>query len=137
MIRRLHHVGIVVADLQAAIDRYARLFDLHATRPSSPPGSQLAFGLIALPSVELELLAERVPGSPISKFLAERGPGLHHLAFEVGDMAAAIDALASEGVAPLAAPAPGIHGGPTCFFHPRETGGVLIEYVERPREASS
>ena len=134
MIRRVHHIGIVVADLGAAIERYERLFGLRATRPPSPPGSQLAFGLIVLPGTELELIAERSAGSPIGKFLAERGPGMHHLAFEVTDISRAIRAVAPHGLAPLAPPSPGIHGTATCFFHPRETGGVLIEYVERGHE---
>lgn len=132
MIRGLHHVGIAVADLDAAVEHYRRVFGLAARRPPSPPASRLAFALIPLPGAELELLAEATPETPISKFLASRGPGLHHIAFEVDDIRAAIDALAPHGLEPLDPPARGIHGTPTCFFHPKATQGVLVEYVERP-----
>lgn len=136
MIRRIHHVGIVVADLDASLERYRRLFGLTATRPLSPPGSRLSFALVGLPGAELELLAEAAADTPISKFLATRGPGLHHLAFEVEDMSAAVAALEPHGLTPLEPPARGIHGAPTCFFHPKATQGVLVEYVERAAEGS-
>jgi methylmalonyl-CoA/ethylmalonyl-CoA epimerase len=132
MIRGLHHVGIVVADLDAAVEHYRLVFGLSPRRPPSPRGSRLSFALIPLPGAELELLAEAASDTPISKFLASRGPGLHHIAFEVDDIGAAIDALSPHGLEPLEPPARGIHGTPTCFFHPKATHGVLVEFVEGP-----
>jgi methylmalonyl-CoA/ethylmalonyl-CoA epimerase len=85
-------------------------------------------------SQRIELVAPAAPDSPVSRFLETRGGGLHHTAYRVDDLAAALRALAAKGVRLIdEAPRPGAHGTSIAFVHPRSTGGVLIELVEDPK----
>jgi methylmalonyl-CoA epimerase len=131
---RLHHIGIVVRDMDEAIALYAARLGLHAERVEPPAGSLLQFAIIHLGDVELELLASSAAESPIANFLERRGPGVHHLALLTRDVRSAQDAAAARGLERLSpAPLPGINGTLTCFFHPRSSLGVLFEFVEDPR----
>lgn len=131
----LDHVGIAVAEL-ADGDVYAAL----GWTPDGGDGDVLAQGvrvrmLRGGPGPALELLAPLADAgddAPIARFLARRGPGLHHLAFAVPDLGAAMARLAAGG-APFvdAAPRVGFGGHRVAFLHPRWAGGVLIELVER------
>jgi methylmalonyl-CoA/ethylmalonyl-CoA epimerase len=131
----LDHVGIAVADL-AAGDAYAAL----GWTPDGPdddvPGQGVRVRMLrGGPGPALELLAPLAAAgadAPIARFLARRGPGLHHLAFAVPDVAAAIARLVATG-APLldATPRPGHGGHRVAFVHPRWAGGVLVELIER------
>ena len=79
----------------------------------------------------VELLAPLGPETPVGRFLAKRGPGLHHVAYQVPDIEAALDALRAQGVALLdETPRTGIRGSRVAFVHPRSTGGVLTEIVQ-------
>ncbi len=131
MIRAVHHIGIAVRDLDEAMTFYAGQFGLEAEIVAPPPGSTLRFAMIRLPGAELELMAPAADETPISNFLAKRGPGVHHVAFAVDDITAAMQTSAARGLQPLSAePLPGVEHTLTCFFHPRGTLGVLIEYVQ-------
>jgi methylmalonyl-CoA epimerase len=131
MIRAVHHIGIAVHDLEEAMALYVRQFGLEAEIVPSPPGSTLRFAMIRLPGAELELLAPAADATPISNFLAKRGPGVHHVALAVDDVTAAMRTSAARGLQPLSdAPLPGVEDTLTCFLHPKGTLGVLIEYVE-------
>ena len=131
----LDHVGIAVTDL-AAGDAYAALGWL----PNGADGDVPAQGVRVRmmrggPGPALELLAPLADagvGAPIARFLARRGPGLHHVAFAVPDLRAAMAQLQASG-APFidAAPRPGFGGHRVAFLHPRWAGGVLVELVER------
>jgi methylmalonyl-CoA/ethylmalonyl-CoA epimerase len=131
VIRGVHHVGIAVRDLSEAISFYERVLGLEAERVPSPPGSTLTFAMVRLPGAEIELLAEAAAETPISRFLATRGPGVHHVALEVGDIVSAMAATTGRGAQALSeTPLPGVDDTLTCFFHPRSTMGVLFEYVQ-------
>ena len=131
----LDHVGIAVADL-ADGDAYAAL----GWAPDGADGLVPAQGvrvrmLRGGPGPALELLAPLADAgddAPIARFLARRGPGLHHVAFAVPDLDAAMARLLAGG-APFidASPRPGFGGHRVAFLHPRWTGGVLVELVER------
>ncbi len=131
----LDHVGIAVLDL-AAGDAYAAI----GWTPDGADGDVPAQGvrvrmLRGGPGPALELLAPLAGAgddAPIARFLARRGPGLHHLAFAVPDVDAAMARLVADG-APFvdAAPRPGFGGHRVAFLHPSWSGGVLIELVER------
>ncbi len=131
----LDHVGIAVPDL-AAGDAYAAL----GWTPDGADGDVPAQGvrvrmLRGGPGPALELLAPLADAgedAPIARFLARRGAGLHHLAFAVPDLDAAMARLRAAG-APFvdAAPRPGFGGHRVAFLHPRWAGGVLVELVER------
>ncbi|HEX8297899.1 MAG TPA: alpha/beta fold hydrolase, partial [Rubricoccaceae bacterium] len=84
---------------------------------------------------KVELLETDVPDSPVGRFLASRGPGLHHLAFEVPDLARAITRVEALGVRLLGEPRPGADGKRIVFLHPKDTAGVLVELLETPRAA--
>jgi methylmalonyl-CoA/ethylmalonyl-CoA epimerase len=136
VIRGVHHIGIAVHDLEAAMTFYERAFDLQAEVVESPPGSTLRFAMIRLPGAEIELMAPAAEHTPISTFLARRGPGVHHIAFGVDDIRSAMAATSERGVQLLdAEPAPGVEDTLTCFFHPRTTLGVLYEYVQPAERA--
>jgi methylmalonyl-CoA/ethylmalonyl-CoA epimerase len=131
----LDHVGIAVPDLSAG-DAYAALGWTPEGPDGDVPSQRVRVRMLrGGPGPALELLAP-LAGSgddaPIARFLARRGPGLHHLAFAVADLEAAMARLAAEG-APFvdAAPRAGFGGHRVAFLHPRWSGGVLVELVER------
>jgi methylmalonyl-CoA epimerase len=125
---RLHHVGIAVADLDAAVRMTVRV--LGGTLARRDRLGQLDFALIDLAGVELELLRSDDPEASTSKFVANRGPGIHHLAYEVADLQAELQRLVDGGFEQSGEVRTGVHGTPIVFFHPRTTGGVLIELVQ-------
>ena len=128
MLKGLHHVGIAVADIDAAVTLYTTI--LSAGLVSRGTLSGLDFALLDSGGMELELLASIDPESAIGKFVAERGPGLHHLAYAVDDIEAEAARLLGEGFEQSGEIRVGVHGTPIVFFHPRTVGGVLTELVE-------
>lgn len=131
MINAVHHIGIAVPDVDEASAFYAKRLGLTAVPVEPPAGSTMRFALIRLPGADLELIAPAAPETPITGFLSRRGPGVHHIAFSVTDIRQAMSAGAGRGLKPLTSePQPGVGGHLTCFFHPRDTLGVLVEYVE-------
>jgi methylmalonyl-CoA/ethylmalonyl-CoA epimerase len=127
--RGLNHVGIAVADIDAAVDLYTGKLGAGLIRRGHLEG--LDFALVDSGGVELELLHSTDAGQGIGKFLAERGPGLHHLAYTVDDIHAEVARLVGEGFEQSGEIRVGVHGTPIVFFHPKTVGGVLTELVER------
>ncbi|GAC1476755.1 MAG: hypothetical protein NVS1B4_18150 [Gemmatimonadaceae bacterium] len=128
---RLAHIGIAVESLDALLPVYRDVLGL----PSLPhplddsDGARIA-GLAAGDST-VELLESAEPNSPIGKFVARRGPGIHHLCFAVSDLAAALERCRRAGIRLIDdVPRPGADGRPIAFLHPSGTGGVLIELTE-------
>jgi methylmalonyl-CoA/ethylmalonyl-CoA epimerase len=133
-IRNLDHVAIAVEDLDAAIALFASVFGLKAHHREEIAGFGVAVATIKVRDTEIELVQGTTPNSPITKFVATRGPGLHHVAFEVGDIDGALKKLAASGVALIDTVArPGKQGSRVAFIHPKATGKVLCELVERSR----
>ncbi|MDE2491949.1 MAG: methylmalonyl-CoA epimerase [Elusimicrobia bacterium] len=128
---RLHHVGVAVRDLDAAIREHeARGLKLAHREVVASQKVEVAF---VGEGPWIELLVGTDPQSPVSKFLDTRGPGQHHLAFAVQDIAAELSKEKAAGRAPIdAAPRPGAWGHRVAFLHPRDHGGVLIELVQEP-----
>lgn len=128
----LHHVGILVADLDAALRFYRDTLGLTGGAPHEAPAHDIRAALLDLGESRLELFAPLTPDGPIAGVLAQRGPGLHHLCYEVADLAAALASCREAGVQLIdAAPRPGLHAGwRVAFLHPRSCGGVLTELVE-------
>jgi methylmalonyl-CoA epimerase len=125
---RINHLGIAAPGLEEALARMARLFDMvpEHTEEVSEQKVQTAFFPVG-PST-LEYLESTDPDGPIGKFLAKRGPGIHHVCFEVDDIDAAVAQLLAKGVRMIdQAPRNGAHGCRVAFIHPAETGGVLME----------
>ncbi|WP_337845912.1 methylmalonyl-CoA epimerase [Thermus sp.] len=128
---RLHHVGIAVEDLEAAKARYLLLgFRVEAEGEVAAQGVRVAM-LRGEGEARLELLAPLGPETPVGRFLAKRGPGLHHLAFATLDLEGALAALRAAGARLVdKTPRPGFGGHRVAFLHPSFAQGVLWELVE-------
>ena len=116
-----------MADIDAAIALYGVLGARVGHRGEF---EGLDFALLDCGGFELELLYSDAAETAIGKFVAERGPGLHHLAFAVDDVRAELARLLAEGMEQSGEVRVGIHGTPIVFIHPRSVGGVLTEFVE-------
>ena len=133
-IRRIDHIAIAVENLDAAIALFDSVFGLKAHHREEIAGFGVAIATIRTGDAEIELVQGTTPDSPITKFVATRGPGLHHIAFEVGDIDGALQKLAAKGIALIDAVArPGKQGSRVAFIHPKATGRVLCELVQRAR----
>lgn len=126
----LHHVGIVVADLDDAVTRYAPLGFRAAERIEVPEQAVRVAVFTAGPGV-VELIQPTDPDGPIARYLAKRGEGMHHVAYRVDDLAATLSRLAAAGVRLIdEIPRSGLHGWRIAFVHPESCAGVLTELVE-------
>lgn len=129
----LHHVAIAVKSLAEARGAYELALGLVATEPEFVPDQRVNVLVLYAGSQRIELVEPASPDSPITKFLEKTGGGIHHLAWQVADVAAAIAHLKSHGVRLIdEAPRPGAHGTTIAFVHPKSTGGVLMELVQAP-----
>jgi methylmalonyl-CoA/ethylmalonyl-CoA epimerase len=125
---RINHLGIATPGLEEAVARMARLFDLVPEHLEEVSDQRVKTAFFPLGQSTLEFLESTTPEGPIGKFLAKRGPGLHHLCFEVDDIEAMVAHLVAKGVRMIdAVPRQGAHGCRVAFIHPSETGGVLME----------
>ncbi len=125
---RLDHVAVAVASLKDALPAFERL----AGRPAESPQRVEPQGVDICFVGRLELLAPFRAGSPVARFLERRGPGLHHIAYRTDDLTALMRRLADEGCEFTSAePMTGAGGHRVAFVHPRSTGGVLVELVEK------
>jgi methylmalonyl-CoA epimerase len=129
----LDHIGVAVPSLEAAVAVYRSVLGLEPERIEEVPGEGVRVAFLPLAGgAAIELLEPTREDSPIGKFLATRGPGIHHLSFRVSSCRQAIREAEAAGVRVLPpAPRPGAHGSLVAFFDPRDTGGVLIEVCER------
>lgn len=133
LVRGLHHVAIAVPDLEAARKSYVDALGLVASEVEYVADQKVNVLVLYAGGQRIELVEPAAPDSPITKFLEKRGPGLHHLAWLVDDVAAAVQHLVSLGVPMIdTAPRPGAHGTRIAFIHPKGTHGVLSELVECP-----
>ena len=133
MIGALNHVGIVVPDLGAAITVYRGTLGADVSEPMALPAHGVTVVFVTLPNSKIEFLAPLGTGSPVQGFLDRNpGGGMHHLCFEVADIAAARDDLMAKGARVLGTGAPrtGAHGLPVLFLHPKDFCGTLIELEE-------
>ena len=133
MIGRLNHVAIAVPDLAAAVRVYADGLGAMVSEPLALPEHGVTVAFVALPNSKVELMAPLGAASPIASFL-ERNPqgGLHHICYEVEDLAAARDRLTAAGLRVLGSGEPkiGAHGRPVLFLHPKDLLGTLVELEE-------
>jgi len=126
----IHHLGIAVADLDAAVETYERLFGARLEHRDTVADQGVEAASMRLGDGRVELLSALGPDTPVGRFLAKRGPGMHHVAFEVDDVAAETGRLAADGAELIdEAPRRGLFGLEVAFVHPDATGGVLAELV--------
>jgi methylmalonyl-CoA/ethylmalonyl-CoA epimerase len=133
MIGRLNHVAIAVRDITKAAAVYRNTLGADVSAPMPQPAHGVTTVFITLPNTKIELLEPLGEGSPITKFL-ERNPdgGIHHVCYEVDDMAAAVSKLKAEGARVLGDGTPkiGAHGKSVLFLHPKDFCGTLVELEE-------
>lgn len=134
MIRKIDHLGIA-ADSHAAVkDLYEKVLGLRLQSVTDVPTQKVRTAFYPCDNVNLEVLEATSPDGPVRKFLAQRGEGFHHVAFEVDDLRAELARLKSLGVRLVdEAPRPGAHDTLIAFVHPAATHGLLIELVQRRR----
>ncbi len=132
MFTLVDHVGFVVADVEAAVEFYSQAFGLTQWERISLPERHAAIAVARMGDTLLELIAPTSDQAAFARFLNEKGPGIHHIAYRVDDIQAALDDLQARGV-PLIdkTPRPGIHNTLVAFVHPKAGGqGVLVELVQ-------
>lgn len=131
MIGRLNHVAIAVPDLAAAARKYRELLGADVGETQELPEHGVTVVFVTLENSKIELMAALGPDSPIAKFM-ERNPGggVHHVCYEVPDIAGAAEALSAAGARVLGEVKTGAHGLPVLFLHPRDFDGTLIELEE-------
>jgi methylmalonyl-CoA/ethylmalonyl-CoA epimerase len=128
--REIHHLGLAVEDLDAALDTYRRYFSARVEQRAVVPDQGVEAAAVLVGSSRLELLASLGDETPVGKFLAKRGPGMHHVAYEVGDLTATLADLAEAGAELIdAEPREGLFGLQVAFVHPESVHGVLSEVV--------
>ncbi|MBI5609082.1 MAG: methylmalonyl-CoA epimerase [Deltaproteobacteria bacterium] len=128
--RKINHIGIAVRDLEAAIALWQGGLGLTVQQVVEMPERGLKIAFLPCGEATIELVAPLGEGSEISKFLDERGPGLHHLCLEVQDLEAASQAAEDQGLRLIGAgPKLGAEGYPVRFVHPKSTGGPLVELL--------
>jgi methylmalonyl-CoA epimerase len=127
---RIHHLGVAVDDLDAALDTYGRLFGAAVEHRATVEDQGVEAASVRLGEDRLELLAALGDETPVGKFLAKRGPGMHHVAYEVADLRAALRDLSDLGAELIdEMPRPGLFGMQVAFVHPDAAHGVLSELV--------
>ncbi len=132
----LHHIGVVVADIDAAVARYSALGFQNGERFEMTEQGVIAVTFRAGPGY-VELIQPTDPDGAIARFMAKRGEGMHHVAYRVDDLQGTLDRLAAAGVRLIdAAPRHGAHGWRIAFVHPESCNGVLTELVDDGAERS-
>lgn len=126
----IHHLGVAVADLEEAIETYRRLFGAEVEVRETLLDQGVDTAVLRVGDGRIELLAARGPETPVGRFIDRRGPGMHHVAFEVSDVAGELERLAAGGAELIdERPRPGLMGKQIAFIHPHAAGGVLAELV--------
>jgi len=128
---RIDHIGVAVEDVDAAIALYQDSFEMELAHRETVESQGVEAVLLDVGDGHVELLAPLGPDTPVGKYMAKNGAGLHHVAYAVDDIDAALEKIAAAGLRLIdSEPRVGIRGSRVAFLHPRSTGGVLTEIVE-------
>lgn len=131
MFGRIDHIGVAVEDLEASIALYETSFEMTLAHRETVEEQGVEAVLLDVGEGHVELLAPLGPETPVGKYLARKGPGLHHVAYAVDDIDSTLERLGAAGIELIDREARvGIRGSRVAFLHPRSTGGVLTEIVE-------
>ena len=131
MFARIDHVGVAVEDLDAGIALYEKTYEMTLVHRETVTEQGVEAVLLDVGENHVELLRPLAEDTPVGKFLAKRGPGLHHVAYQVTDIEAALQSLRVAGVRLLdETPRTGIRNSRVAFLHPKSSGGVLTEIVQ-------
>jgi len=134
---RIDHIGVAVEEIDPALELYRDSFQLTVAHREVVEEQGVEAVLLDVGENHVELLAPLGPDTPVGKFLAKQGPGLHHVAYQVSDIEATLQSLKDAGLALIdQQPRTGIRGSRVAFMHPRATAGVLTEIVQPAEEGS-
>ena len=129
----IEHVAVAVDDVDEPVRVFSQLLGIGDHSMEEVPDQQVVAHIFDTGSGKVELLSATSADAPIARFLEKRGPGLHHIAFLVDDLAAWLEHLQAEGVELIdRVPRPGAEGHLIAFLHPRSTAGVLVELCQKP-----
>jgi methylmalonyl-CoA/ethylmalonyl-CoA epimerase len=128
---RIDHIGVAVEDLDAALALYERDYAMTLVHRETVTEQGVEAALVDVGENHVELLAPIAPDTPVGKFLAKKGPGMHHVAYQVDDIESALAALKEAGLRLIdETPRTGIRDSRVAFLHPATAGGVLTEIVQ-------
>jgi methylmalonyl-CoA/ethylmalonyl-CoA epimerase len=129
--KRIEHIGIAVENLDQSIDLYTKLLNVECYKTEEVASEKVITAFFKSADQKIELLASTDPEGPIAKFLAKKGPGLHHIAFAVENIHVEIDRLKSQGFVFVSeTPKRGADNKWVVFVHPKSSGGVLVELCQ-------
>lgn len=133
MLGKIEHIALAVADLDAAVEHYATVWGLEVSHRERVEDQGVEEAMLPLGETFLQLLGPTGPDTTVGKFVAKRGEGLHHIAYEVDDLPAALAELKAKGVALIdEAPRKGGRGHMVAFVHPKSNHGLLVELIQKP-----
>jgi methylmalonyl-CoA/ethylmalonyl-CoA epimerase len=125
------HIGFMVRDIEEAIEFYNRVFGISEWERIDMPERHMAIATAYVGGTMLELIAPTSEEAAFARFLRERGPGMHHIAYRVDDIAAALAEVKARGAVAIdEQPRPGLHDTLVAFLHPKSAQGVLVELVQ-------
>jgi methylmalonyl-CoA/ethylmalonyl-CoA epimerase len=131
MFNRVDHIGVAVEDLDAALALYERDYGMTLVHRETVAEQGVEAVLLDVGENHVELLAATGPDTPVGKFLAKKGPGMHHVAYQVDDIEATLAALKASGLRLIdETPRTGIRNSRVAFLHPATAGGLLTEIVQ-------
>ena len=131
MFSRIDHIGVAVAEIEPALEIYRDRFELQVAHREVVSEQGVEALLLDVGENHVELLAPLGEDTPVGRFLAKQGPGLHHVAYQVGDIEQTLAQLKAAGMELIdERPRTGIRGSRVAFMHPRSSGGVLTEIVQ-------
>lgn len=131
MFETIDHIGLAVTDIAEAVALYQSQFGVHEWEIIELPERYMRVAITTIGASMVELIAPTAPEAAFAKYLAEKGPGMHHIAYRVADITAALATLKAQGLRLVdEVPRPGLHGTLVAFVHPKATMGTLIELVQ-------
>jgi methylmalonyl-CoA epimerase len=134
MFARVDHIGVAVEDLDAAIALHEEAYGMAVAHREVVEAQGVEAVLLDVGENHVELLRPLDGETPVGRFLSKRGPGLHHVAYQVSDVQATLDTLRGRGLRLIdETPRTGIRGSRVAFLHPESSGGVLTEIVQPPK----
>jgi methylmalonyl-CoA/ethylmalonyl-CoA epimerase len=137
MIKRIDHIAIAVDDLHASLSFWHETLGLDLSQVLDVPDQEARIAFMPAGGSEVELVEPTTSDSGLARYLAKRGPGIHHICFEVDDLEATLASLKARGVRLIdEAPKPAAGGKRLAFIHPSSANGVLIELYELPGDAT-
>jgi methylmalonyl-CoA/ethylmalonyl-CoA epimerase len=133
MLSRVEHIALAVADLEAAIDHYRRVWGLEVSHRERVEDQGVEEAMLPIGVTQLQLLAGTNADSTVAKFIERRGEGLHHIAYEVANLEETLAELKNSGVELIdESPRPGGRGHKVAFVHPKSNHGLLVELIQAP-----